>query len=233
MDKGNKKKKIRGGEKSKVKARDPVEAYHMRRGPTILEFAGRIMPDGFITTLSYPITRGIVNAASPTQAARWRTNGIYDLDPLLLTTAVPGFVEFMAFYSYYRVLTVTARALVSNLEPNPVSVYFVTANTDPGTSGASYNDYASNRFGRTKLLGSVSGASNASCTMRHNVTDIVGDDSPLTDLTFRGTSSTNPTDLVYFGVGALNPVGNLTNGILLNLTIDMRVLFSDRILLVS
>lgn len=117
---------------------------------------------------------------------------------------------------------------MSNLEVFPISVYFVHMNTDPGTGGVNFVNYANGPYGRQIQLASSNAQKSGTTTMSHSIRQIVGDQTTMTDTVYQGTSASNPTDLTYFGVGLQSALTNLTNGVWISGHIEFTVDFYDR-----
>jgi len=154
-------------------------------------------PDRMKVRLRFPIESLIFNAASTRVSKRWYTNALYDVDPILLSTTIPWFSEWSLMYSYNRVLSYTVSVSLSNLEVFPVAVYFVHTPTDPGTGGVNFNNYANGPLGRQIQLSGSNAQVAKITTMSHTIRQVVGDQIVMTDNTYVGTSSSNPTDLTF------------------------------------
>lgn len=94
-----------------------------------------IMPDRYYTRLRYYGSQNLTIAAGAAGVARrWQPSGAYDIDPLLGSTATPGFAEFAAFYDQYRVTVSRIRVEISNTSTTPCQATVVPLNADPGAS---------------------------------------------------------------------------------------------------
>jgi len=117
---------------------------------------------------------------------------------------------------------------LSNLEAFPVAIYFVHTPTDPGTGGVNFNNYANGPLGRQIQLSGASAQLSKITTMSHSVRQVVGDQIVMTDNTYVGTASSNPTDLTYFAVGVQSSLTNLNNGVYVSGHIEFHCEFFDR-----
>jgi len=191
--------------------------------------AGRnIVPDEMDVVLAYP-GNGIIFAAAQTSAKRWTPNAPYDVDPTLGSTSTPGFSEWAGFYSYVRCEKYEIEATVVNLDTSALDVYFVHSNTDPGTVGTNYQQYATAAFGKTIGLSPKGGMDRATYRQKVNVGALVGGVDVSTDDSFRALTSTTPADLVYFGIGAQTMTGgNMVTGLGYTFNIRMWCKFYGR-----
>lgn len=79
-----------------------------------------IIPPSLVTRLRYIVNRNINNAGIQAASIQLNANGVYDVDPSLASTAVPGFNEFAALYQKYRVLKVKTSCTFVNREAFPI-----------------------------------------------------------------------------------------------------------------
>jgi len=185
-------------------------------------------PDKTVVHLRYPILKQLSSPASSQGAVRFITNGVYDVDPTLGSTSTPYFAEWMAMYSYYRVLNYKLEINVTSLEFVPVNVYIVHSNTDPGTTGINYLQYANASYNKITSLASASAQHSKRITTSLSPLKLVGDRAVRTEQNFWGSSSSNPVDLTYIGIGASISVGSLNSGISIDGFIEFKVEFFDR-----
>lgn len=185
--------------------------------------------DSLTVKLRYPIL-GQLNAGAAIYAAkRFTPNSAYDVDPTVGSTSTPGFAEYAALYTYYRVTHYTVNVAFSNLDTTSTGLYICNTNTDPGTGGANYYDYAQNALGTTATLGSVNGGNNTFRYRRRiDVARILGMTPAQAD-SFRATTTSSPSDLVYWGFGLRsNTATVLTHGAAYNGYIEVSVRFYAR-----
>lgn len=185
-------------------------------------------PDSITVNLKYPFDTILYSLASQNAAVRWNANGAYDVDPILGSTSMPGFTFYTNGYSYYRVISYTLDVWVANMEAVPVSVYCVSMNTDPGTTGINYQAYSANSRNQMFLLSDSTAQPALNIVHHMRVQDLFGSRQVMTDNQFQGSGSSNPADLVYVGIGAHIAVGNLTNGIFIQGELKMRIRFYDK-----
>ena len=192
----------------------------------------RVLPvqsaDSTDVKLKYPI-RGTLATVGTVIAKRYTPNAAYDVDPVLGSTSTPGFAEWAALYTYYRVHRVKVHVKFSNLDNLGVSLYSVFSNTDPGTAGTNYYNYAQSAFGRTFELGPFySGAGSVVLNQAVQVHELLGMPINQAD-SFRSVTTSIPTDLIYWGFGIYSNAGtNFANGVSYTGWIEMDVRFYSR-----
>jgi len=184
--------------------------------------------DSFDVKLKYPI-RGTLATVGTVISKRYTPNAAYDVDPVLGSTSTPGFAEYAALYTYYRVHSYTLKIKFSNLDNLGISLYIVNSNTDPGTGGTNYHNYAQSAFGKTfELAPFYSGTGSVSLRQTVQVHKLLGMPTMQAD-SFRSVTTSIPSDLVYFGFGIYSNAGtNFANGISYTGTITMNTRFYSR-----
>lgn len=185
-------------------------------------------PDKMVVHLRYPVLKLINSLASAGSAVRFITNGVYDVDPTLGSTSTPYFSEWSAMYSYYRVLSYSLQIHVSNNESQPVELYVVHSNTDPGTTGINFLQYSNASYNKITALAANTAQHAKTVTSSLSPMRIVGDRAVRTEQNFWGSSTSNPVDLTYIGIGANINSGNLTNGVYIAGYLQFTVEFFDR-----
>jgi len=205
---------------------------HGKRSNKVAQRNVRIRPiesaDSLTVKLRYPI-RGTLAGAVTAVSKRWQPNAAYDVDPVLGSTSTPGFAEYAALYTYYRVQSFKVHVKFSNLDNLSVALYSVVSNTDPGTGGTNYYDYAQSAFGRTyELAPFYSGTGSVTHRQSVNISKLIG--MPVTQAdSFRAVTTGNPSDLVFWGFGIYSNAGsNFANGVGYDGYIEMNVRFYSR-----
>lgn len=184
--------------------------------------------DSLLVKLRYPI-RGTLATVGTVISKRFTPNGAYDVDPVLGSTSTPGFAEYAALYTYYRVEKFRPRVTFSNLDNLSISLYSVVSNTDPGTAGTNYHNYAQSAFGRTyELAPFYSGRGTITHDQTVPVPELLGMNTAQAD-SFRSVTTSIPSDLVYWGFGIYSNAGtNFANGVGYTGYIEMHVRFYSR-----
>jgi len=211
--------------KNRRKNRSKVPRKKRRRMP-MMKVVG--CPDKHIQSLRYPVLKLINSVASGSSAVRFVTNGVWDVDPTLGSTSTPFFAEWTAMYSYYRVIKFKMELHLTNNEAVPVEFEIVHSNTDPGTTGLNFLQYANASY--NKVLSLAASTAQPAKTVRSALSPkrLVGDRAVFTEQNFWGSSSSNPVDLTYVGLGCQINAGNLTNGVYVTGFIEFLVEFFDR-----
>ncbi len=189
---------------------------------------GRVLcADKVRVKLRYPFESNLFSMASTTVSQRWHSNALFDVDPVLGSTSVPGFAEWSALYSYNRVIKTKFLCNIGNYENLPIQVFIVHSNTDPGTTGITWNEYASGSFNRSFMIGSISGQPAKTIISTITPRKLLGDRMAFDEMNFVGTSTANPADLTYVGIG-LQCISNLNNGVQIAGFLEFTVEFFDR-----
>jgi len=191
------------------------------------------IPDEFNTVLTFVDGIRIGTTGAGSAVYRFQTNGCYDVDPIFGTTSTPGFSELAALYYYYRPYAYQIFLTMSNGEVFPLSYFLVHTNADPGTTyGPSYSLGSGNAFGSSGVLGSVGSAPAHYRSRKIRVAELVGGVDVETGDNWKGGSSANPTDLVFFGLAVVSEtVANVftaTGGVTFSIRVKMWVRFYDR-----
>jgi len=220
-----------GGVRRKGKKKKPMKKMRQQRNN--LRVGPVTQADSITVRLRWPFEIIIYSLASQQASVRYVANGPFDVDPLTLSTSMPGFSEYSALYLYNRVISYSMVARVANLEAVPVSLFLINDNQDPGTSGINWNSYSSNSRCSQYLLAASTAQPAKTISCRLRVQDLVGSKQVLTDPTFQGAYNANPSDKVYVGIGARISTGNLSNGVMVQAYLEMVVRFYDRVILTA
>lgn len=205
------------------------KARGQKRGPVRnVHVAPVESADSLLVKLRYPL-RGTLATVGTVIAKRYTPNAAYDVDPVLGSTSTPGFAEYAALYTYYRVEKFRVQVTMSNLDNLSVSLYTTASNTDPGTAGTNYYDFAQSAFGRTfELAPFYSGRGTVTVRQSVSVPKLLGMTTAQAD-SFRSVTTSIPTDLVYWGFGIYSNAGtNFANGVGYSGYIEMFVRFYSR-----
>lgn len=178
--------------------------------------------------LRYPVSK-ILAASVPTSSVRFTPNGVYDIDPTLGSTAVPGFIEWASLYGFYRVVQVGYKVQAVSLESSkPCKFYAVMLNSDPGTTLSGI--IIGNSLCKETVLGINSGMGRATLSGRAKVSQILGSKTSFTADSYRAVTTANPADLIWIGFGATTlDGGNFASGIALSIVLTVEVEFYDRL----
>ncbi len=190
----------------------------------------RIMPDELDTRLLYRNLFLLNNVGGGFAAKEFQSNCAYDVDPTLGSTETLGFDEYAALYSYYRVVGISWKLVVSNADVTPSNVYVLNSNLSPSTAGTNYLLYSSNPYCYSHLLGAVTGDTNHVFRGKLSFSRLLGSNNVETADSFRAVTTGNPVDKLYFSIGVdtTAAAGTLPNGVVCDLSLTMHVRFYGR-----
>lgn len=168
-------------------------------------------------TTDVPITL----ASSTTQPGYYILvgNGMYDPDSTGTGHQPRGFDQLMAFYDHFVVTKAVLKAQFFNTSATVGSIGFVTIR-DSSTASANFTDYLESSLTRSVQLG-VEGTSAANKQIIYdlNVAQFLGRRDPLSDPELKGSVTANPTETVFFHIGAVTPDFFTASAVLLVATI--------------
>lgn len=180
-------------------------------------------------SLRYALTGICNNAGAVFSSRRYIPTYVYDVDPSLGNTAVPGLAEWGGIYRLYRVRGSQIKVTYSNKEVFPVTCYLCPVNTDPGLNTANYAYYLSSRLSKQRVVGPLTGNGVCSLTSAHTTGDFAGvPDTQQLD-TYCGSTNggTAPTNNWYWQVGLVTDGTVHSAGVNINVSIDMDVEFFE------
>jgi len=180
-------------------------------------------------SLRYSLTGITNNAGFVYTSRRYIPTYVYDVDPSLGSTAVPGLAEYGGIFRLYRVRGSQVKVTFSNKEVFPVTCYICAVNTDPGLNTANYSYYLSNRLSKQRVVGPLTGNGIAILTDAQTTGDFAGiPDTQQLD-TYCGSinGGTAPTNNWYWQVGVVTDGTVLAAGVVINVCIDMDVEFFE------
>lgn len=160
-----------------------------------------IMPPRIVTTLKYIVNRNLVNIAGTTASMQMNANGLYDVDPALASTAVPGFVEFGAFYQRYKVLKCISKCTFINRETFPVVINLGFEALAFAANGKTISYYEMHNQ-KTQLVPASQTARGITLSMAKSAIEVVGDAVTTGSLNFTGSPLANPLALWYTSISA-------------------------------
>jgi len=189
---------------------------------------GLIVPDKMYSRLKYSgiqqITVAIGSAAS---AVRWRPTSVFDVDPLLGGTTIPGFTELAGLYGSYRTTRSGIKLEVAPQDAARVaSVVVVPLNVDPGSgpSAATQASWTMNPYAIYQITGTA-GSPNVIIRNNMSTEKIFGSKMVYFDDAFSSLVTTSPTNNWFWAVSIITgfTVGgsNYITTILLDLEIDV------------
>jgi len=151
------------------------------------------------------------NIASPFGNVRFTPSYLYDIDPTLGSTAMPGFSEMMGFYRFYRFRKCKWSVKAVNQEAFPVTVAVVPVNFDPTVNSASYQNYFSNLASKRVLVGSI-GCPTEKMSGSFTLGDFGGstEQSPPPLDAYCGTGTSTPGNNLWLFIGFSSPTGQVS-----------------------
>jgi len=178
------------------------------------------------TTLRFNTTTSINNVGSIFANKRYQPTGAFDVDPVLGSTAAPGFTELGNIYRQYRVNSYRIVASFSNAEAFPVTVYICAVNFDPTANSASFQTFLSSRECRKKFIGPLTG--NGLATLRQSVrtADFTGASNLGVIDVYTSLTNANPANNVFHMIGVVG-LANLVSGVDVTVDIDMDIDFFE------
>jgi len=194
---------------------------------------GFLVPSETTVSLKYVLSQSLSAIGAQYATKRWTPNSAYDIDPILGSSAMAGYAEWAAFYSYYRVVAYKYSIAVTNAEAFPVAVYMLNTNVDPGVAGTNGQVQASNPLSQQALLGPLTGGANRKVFNRRlRVSQVVGTMAPETADSFRAVTTAAPADLIWLAVVAdtmdSTHVFSAHLGVFIQVTIEPLVRFYGR-----
>jgi len=186
-----------------------------------------ILPSNIQTKCKFVQLNVINNAGAAKASNTFYVNGLYDVDPLLASTAIPGFSEMMDLYQNYRVIGGEVKARVTNNEAFPVGVAcgFVP-NPGVGSNQFAVQDFG-NKWTDMRVLSAKGGQDRCTFIEKFNCENLFGSSAYSGDVgNFLGTKTTNPGTVLQWCVGlTASPV--FVSGATLFLEIEFLVEWSN------
>jgi hypothetical protein len=211
----------------KSSVRDPYIAPLMKMVPG--NYRNIIEPPETDRTLIYPFCFTLGSAA--TVSRRFNPNAVYDVDPTLGSTSVPGFAELAQLYNFYRVVHTSYRVEIANTDALPIVGYVYLSNSDPGTS-LPYANALANPLGVWKTL-SAGGGGKDTLTLKDSqtVATILGSNEVEVGEQYRALVTAVPADLLWLTVGVHSISGTALTANAVNVVVAIKMVtrFFDRI----
>lgn len=196
-----------------------------KKRPT--SYADRIAPPETDVKLTYT-TMVTLGTGAADESVRYKVNAVRDVDPILGSTAVPGFAEWSSIYNFYRVVKVKYSVQFCNLDllRSFVCLTYLT-NTDPGVTMPRSN--VSNPLCKFRQISTQAGMNRCQIGATATLATILGANIVETDPNYSALTSADPADLIWLGVGvSSSPTGPSTSPVTCFIVIDMWTRFYDR-----
>lgn len=185
------------------------------------------MPKSTIVHLRFLYNGTLTVAGLQTASKQLRNNGAYDVDPSLASTAMPGFVEWMSFYSRYRVLATTSSGQIINREDFPLLFNhgYSSQFQSPNSIKSSMFE---NRLCKTVLLPQSGSGGGVRFYSHATMLNITGDVSVYTSDQWTGTAGANPNALNYVHCAIDSTQGaSINTGAYLRWVLEMEIEFFE------
>jgi hypothetical protein len=185
------------------------------------------MPSRFRTRLAYEKFVIINNATFSFANVRFIPTGAYDIDPVVGSSAMPGFSELGSMYRFYRTTGFHVTASYSNLDTNAAICYLCPQNVDPGANESTSQSLLSNRRSIQKMIGPSTGngvAQNLACSVSIEEYGGVKWTGQLDG--YSAAVSSNPTNNIYIVPGVLT-TNAMVNGVACSIKITIEIEFFE------
>jgi hypothetical protein len=185
------------------------------------------MPPRIRTVLRFNETKNVNNVGIIFANLRFTPTNAFDIDPVLGSTAAPGFTELSLLYRFYRVIRYKCKTEFSNKETFPVLGYICPVNYDPGANTSFYQNYLSSRSVKKKYMGAISGDSTMSLTQNVDITQFAGIANLQVADTFSSLVTGGPANNIFQNVGIVSAVSNLVSGVDISVDFDIEIEFYE------
>lgn len=173
---------------------------------------GVIVPDRMFAKLHYmdSTSNRLATAGNPFGYLRYYVNGLFDPNPLILTSPVPGFKPIMQLYENYRVRGCKVTLTFNNGETFPSLVLIWPTDQDQAGS-VSYQylqEMVGNAYSKYKSISAKGGIDKGVLSAYISFKKLIGTANVLTSPDYVGTDSTNPAKLMFWNVGSYSLDGS-------------------------
>lgn len=178
-------------------------------------------------TTKYSVSKTLNNAGVQLANYRYNPTFCFDVDPLLGSTAMPGFTEWGAIYRFYRLRSSRISVMFANNETFNVLVYICPLNYDP-TANISPNVFLlSSTLCKKSIIGPLTGMNTHTLTDACSTNSIGGvRDLGILDGYCAQTSGGAPANSWFWAVG-INSFSNLSNGVSLIVDLECEIEFFE------
>jgi hypothetical protein len=153
----------------------------------------------------------LVNIASPFGNVRFSPSYLYDVDPTLGSTAMPGFNEVSGLYTKYRFRTCKWKCSFSNQEAFALTACVDAVNGDPTVNTANYQAYFSSESSQEVVVG-AQGCPTEKMKGFFTIDKFGGGmklEPPPLDA-YVGAGTTSPANNIFVFVGFTSPTGQVS-----------------------
>lgn len=140
---------------------------------------------------------------------RYWANNLFDPNPLVFTTVVPGFKQLTTLYDRYRVRSTKLTVRCTNMEAFPVMVLIWPSFVDLTTSISNQflQEMLANPYVKYKMLSPKGGMDRAQLSNYISWTKFSGTKNVSTDTDYSALVSTAPAQLFFFNIAAYSVDG--------------------------
>jgi len=184
-------------------------------------------PSRLRATLRFNTFTVVNNATHQWANVRYNPAFAYDVDPLIGSTAAPGFTEWAAIYRFYRVIGSKINVAFSNLETFPVEAIICPLNYDPTANVSPGVFIYASLLSKKTALGPLTG--NGVATLTHSMTtEHIGGTKWLgvNDDYCAPTTGGAPNKSWFWFVGTFG-TSNGVNGVACSIDVDMTIEFFE------
>lgn len=179
-------------------------------------------------TLRYSVFKQLVNAGFQYANVRYTPTYCYDVDPLLGSTAMPGFTEYGAIYRFYRLRKSSIKVDFSNTEGSAMMCFVTPVNYDPGSNANPQGFMTSSLLCKKFLIGNTNG--NGIGSIKHGVsTDVIAgvrDVQVADSYSAPCSGSSSPANNWYWAVGVYSSA-NMVTGVYIVVDINCEIEFFE------
>lgn len=174
----------------------------------------------------YEDTSSLSGAA--TVSIRYNPNALFALKTGVSSSFPIGWAPRILEYGFYRVMSYRYVIFFQNTEAFPVNLIVTNSDNDYGTSPTVA--FAANPLCQQKTIGALTGNGSATISRFVTVVEIVGDQTPLYDSTYRSLITDTPADTMWLGVGAQSMTGaTLTVGVRYSIRLTCNTIWTNRL----
>jgi hypothetical protein len=154
----------------------------------------------------------------------------YDIDPLVASTAMPGFAEWAQFYSRYVVRSSRIRVDFMNNEAFPAMVFVTPTNLiyTMNTTLANVRLLLAQPYSRSSKIGALTGNGVVSVDHTMNTDHFTGFPDVRFDDTYGAlTTGTAPLNNWYWNIGWISGLAGTVSGMLLHIELEVEIEFYE------
>lgn len=167
-----------------------------------------LFPDRFQVRMMYSgLTTFTLAVGASVSSRRWTPSAAYDVDPLLGSTAVPGFSELAGLYNNYRVISSGLRIEFVSNDARSGRLVLLPLNTDPGSapSSAVTDSWPNNPYMKSVLI-PPTGAEPRVVESKMSTEKIFGSKMVHFDDNFMALTNAIPNNNWFWAIAVTSPI---------------------------